>query len=293
MSIFAVIFYGILQGLSEFLPISSSGHLALIQDLFSGASANANYFTFDVFLHFGTLIAVFIVFWRDIAAMVVAVFTIIYKLVSGRFRWATCNQGERMALLVIIATIPMAAAIPLNSKVEQLSGYYQLIAILLMINGVILYVSDRISRMPSRKKKKDAMSAKPSNALFVGVVQLIAIIPGISRSGSTITGGLLAGFDRRFAVKFSFIMSIPAILGANAMQLIHVLRGTAGGETLSVPMYLLGAACAMLAGVGAIKLLQYITERSSFKGFAIYCVALGIVALLFGPQIANFLGTRF
>ena len=147
------------------------------------------------------------------------------------------------------------------------------VGVLLLLNGAILFVSDKLAF-----GTESLETAGPGKALLVGVVQMFAIFPGISRSGSTITGGLFAGFRREDAVKFSFLLSIPAILGANLLKLPDLFKAGLGGES-AVPM-LLGVAAALLSGIAAIKLLRYITKNKSFTPFSIYCVLAGAAVIL-------------
>jgi len=271
----SAIFYGIVQGITEFLPVSSSGHLAIFQNIFGFSAPDSSNLVFDVLLHLATLVAVFIVYWRDIFPLVPAAFTLIGKIFRGKFKMSEYTDNERFVLFVIIATLPLAAAIILNDYVEMISNYTKIIGGILIFNGIVLFISDRISN-----GNKNVSDVSPRNALIVGLCQICAIVPGLSRSGSTITGGLTQGFTREFAVKFSFILSIPAILGANILKVPELFINPVPQSELIA--YFIGMLAAMLSGIAAMKFLIYISRRANFSVFAVYCWIVGIIALIFG-----------
>ena len=271
MSIWKAIFLGLLQGFTEFLPVSSSGHLAVAQNFFGFDSSQSVSFT--VLLHLGTLAAVCIMYRRDVWMLLKGFFTLVGKLCAGRLRREGLQNGERLFLLLALATLPLLPAVFLEEYVESLSAVSWAVGVLLLLNGAILFISDKLAF-----GTESLETAGPGKALLVGVVQMFAIFPGISRSGSTITGGLFAGFRREDAVKFSFLLSIPAILGANLLKLPDLFKAGLSGES-AVPM-LLGVAAALLSGIAAIKLLRYITKNKSFTPFSIYCVLAGAAVIL-------------
>lgn len=275
MNLLSAALYGLIQGLAEFLPISSSGHLAIAHGVLGGANIEADYFTFDILLHLATLIAVFIVYAKDIFPLIPAFFRMMGKLFKGKFRLKDLDEKEKMVLFVIIATIPLVIAVFINDKIEMLSSYPKIIGGILILNGLMLFLSDLIP-----KSDKDLGTATPKNALIVGICQLCAIVPGLSRSGSTITGGRLCGFSREFAVKFSFILSIPAIIGANIFNIPDVIRDPVPSS--HIPAYALGMLVAAVTGIIAMKLLHYISKKSNFKIFSVYCIAVGILTIIFG-----------
>ena len=162
----------------------------------------------------------------------------------------------------------------LESKVEALSGMSWLIGIFLIFNGFMLWMSDKIA-VGNRPLEKGNWR----QALFVGLIQLIAVMPGISRSGSTITGGLFAGFSKKDAVRFSFLLSIPAILGANILKLPELI-GDPSFSANALP-YLCGVLAAALSGFAAIKLLQYISSAKKLSVFSVYCIAVGLAAIIY------------
>jgi len=273
MSVLSAIFYGIIQGLTEFLPVSSSGHLAIAHGIF-GTGEGSERFTFDILLHLATLVAVFIVYWRDILPLVPACFRVIGKVFRGKLRLSDYDEHERLFVYLVIATLPLVAAVFLNDKVELIGCYPKIVGGILILNGAVLYLSDRIG-----KGDRSLDNMKPKNALAVGLCQLCAIVPGLSRSGSTITGGRLCGFTREFAVKFSFILSIPAILGANLFEIPEMMNHPVPSS--DIPAYALGMLAAALTGIAAMKLLSFVSKKSNFRLFSIYCVVVGVIAVVF------------
>ena len=272
MLLLKAILLGIIQGLCEFLPVSSSGHLALANSLFA-LPAEVDDLALNVLLHLGTLAAVFLVFRKDIWELIKSFFSLVKKLFSGKFRLADCTLGERFVILLFIAVLPLIPAAFLEGSIEVLMGYPFIIGIILIFNAVMLFFSEKIG-----KGNKSLEDVKPTNALVVGLFQVIAILPGLSRSGSTITGGLIQGFDRALAVKFSFILSIPAILGAAVFEMPGFFASMPNTETMLC--YLAGAVAAMLVGIGAIKLITWISEHSTFRIFSYYCFAVGVLAIV-------------
>ena len=275
MNIFLAIFYGIIQGIAEFLPISSSAHLAIAQNLFGMENLEASHFTFDILLHLGTLIAVFIVYYKDIFELVPAVFSMFGKVFKGKFKLSEYTESERFVIFVIIATLPLVAAVFVKDYIEILGNYTKIIGGILLLNGLVLFISDKLERGTVTLE-----NAKPKNALFVGLCQMCAIVPGLSRSGSTITGGLLMGFKREFAVKFSFILSIPAIIGANLLSVADIFENPIPSTDI-VP-YIAGTITAAVVGILAMKTLIYISKKSNFRIFSYYCFVVGILAIIFG-----------
>ena len=272
MTLFSSILLGVIQGVAEFLPISSSGHLAIAEHLLgmSGASDIPEFF--DVLLHLGTLLAVFVAYWSDIRDMILEFF----RGVSDVAHHATPDPmppARRMILLIIVGTLPLFAVLPVKRKVEGLADNMYFVAGALIVTGFMLFASDRV-----KKGRKRELGAKLTDALLVGVGQAIATCPGISRSGTTITVGCFVGFERKFAVRYSFLMSIPAILGANLLSLKDAMEaGIVWGD---VPVYLVGVAVAALVGYACIRLLKMIADKGKFGFFAYYCWIAGTITLI-------------
>jgi len=266
---YEAVFYGILQGLTEFLPVSSSGHLAITQELLGSELDSTGRLGFGVFLHLATLLAVLLVYRRDAAALVKGSFTLVLKIIRGKARWKSLESNERLALCVLTATLTMIPAAFVDDALGVLSSSLLVVGICLMLNSVILWFSDVLGR-----SDKDMSRLTPKNAFLTGLCQLLALLPGISRSGSTVTGMLWQNFDRESAVRFSFIMSIPAILGACVLELPETFsRGITKSELL---VYAIGALAAAITAILAMKLLGYISKKSNFRIFSYYCAALGL-----------------
>ena len=282
----SALFLGLVQGISEFLPISSSGHLSLFQNFFGMTGTDGNLF-FDVLLHLGTLIAIFVYYWRDILALLKELGRLILLLFGkedkkGSRRSKTTASGgrklqltpdSRMILMIIVATLPLVAVLPIKDKVESLYGNVVFIGCALLVTGTLLFVSDRMA-----KGRKTARNATMLDALVVGIGQAIAVVPGLSRSGTSISAGLIRGFDRSFAVRFSFIMSIPAVLGANIISIKDAME--TGIDTSLMPMYIGGTIVAAVSGYFAIRLVNMLADKGKFGNFAYYCWGVGAAALV-------------
>lgn len=273
MSLLHSILLGIIQGVTEFLPVSSSGHLAIAEHLLGIEGASEIPEFFDVLLHLGTLGAVFVAYWSEIRDIVLEFFRGVGDLARGTTP-KRVPPMRRMVLLIIIGTLPLFLVLPIKDTVEHLSDNMIFIGCALLFTGMMLWLCDKMG-----KGRKDEKSATLFDALIVGVAQAIATCPGISRSGMTITAGCFMGYERPFAVRFSFLLSIPAILGANLLSLISAAK--AGIVWKEVPVYLAGVAVAALVGYACISLLRYIASKSRFGVFAYYCWAVGILTLIF------------
>lgn len=263
---------GLVQGIAEFLPISSSGHLAIAQNLLGMSDAGTVPEFFDVLLHLGTLVAVFVAYWADIKDMVLEFFRGAGDLVHH----STPNPvppARRLILLIILGTLPLFVVLPVKDAVQGLSNSMAFIGAALIVTGVLLFVSDRV-----KKGRKNERTATWLDVLIVGLGQAIATMPGISRSGMTITTGCFVGFERKFAVRFSFLLSIPAVLGANILSLADAAK--AGINWAEVPVYLVGVVTAAVVGYLCIRLLRFIAERGKFGAFAYYCWAVGVLTLV-------------
>ncbi len=274
MSILSSMILGLVQGVSEFLPISSSGHLSLFQHFFNLATSDGSLF-FDVLLHLGTLIAIFVYYWKDIVKLVKSLIHLIQCLFSKKERQKVKRlaPAERMVLMIIVATLPLFVILPIKDLVEGLYGNTIFVGCALLATGVILFLSDRMAR-----GKKGPKSATLLDALLVGVGQAVAVVPGLSRSGTTISAGMLRGFSRRFAVRFSVLMSIPAVLGANILTIGDAVQQ--GIDTSMLPAYIVGTIVAAVSGYFAIRLVNLLANKGKFGNFAYYCWGIGAAAVV-------------
>ncbi len=272
MSLLQAIFLGLVQGVAEFLPISSSGHLSFFQTFFGMQNAEADHMFFDVLLHLGTLAAVFAAYWGEIKALVLEGFTMIglRKLPRGQ---KPDRLSRRMILFIILATLPLFVVLPIKDKLDALYTNTIFIGCAFLMTGTLLFLSDRM-----RRGSKNLKTASIVDILLVGCSQAIATVPGLSRSGTTISCGMARGFEREFAVKFSFLMSIPAVLGANILSLIDAIQGDIDWSLM--PTYLAGVLVAAVSGYLSIRLLKYITQKGKFGGFAYYCWGAGLLTLI-------------
>ncbi|WP_406535236.1 undecaprenyl-diphosphate phosphatase [Methanobrevibacter sp.] len=270
MDIIQGIIIGIVQGLTEFLPVSSSAHLVFIQKLLGVESSLA----FDTFLHLGTLIAVLWFFRWDIIKMLKSWWLSIGDILQGRFKQGFDEDPyKRLAWYVILATIPVAiVGLLFEDAVDSLfAGALYVPAFFLFVTGTILYLSQR---MASGNVNLHNISKK--EALWMGLGQACAILPGLSRSGTTIAAGLTIGLDKEFAAKFSFILSIPAIFGAFILQLKDI------GSALDVnflPVFL-GFVASIVAGYLAIRWMLELIQNKSLDIFAYYCWLMGLIVFM-------------
>jgi len=265
------IFLGFVQGVTEFLPVSSSGHLALLQSIGLDGGIHDRHLFFDVLLHMGTLVAVCVVYRRDIVEMCRALLDM-FKGKRGTEEDPVQPSKARLAIMLIIATLPLALAIPLVRRIDALGNHMWFVGFMLLITGGLLYYADRLNK--GRRTEKN-MTVK--NALAVGFMQAtIGLLPGISRSGSTITAGMMSGLDRGFAVRFSFLLSIPAIFGAN---IVTLFTSTSDVDWSLMPRYLVGVLVAGVTGYFAIGLVKRIVDAGKFGKFAYYCWGVGILAI--------------
>ncbi len=284
MSLLEAVLMGVLQGVTEFLPVSSSGHLALFKILFKVDDVGL---LFDVILHFGTLLAIFAVYYKDIWKLIVegcgivadacGNVAIFFKNLAhgqkGGYRQLVSSGYRKFVMLVIVSTIPTGIiGILASDLVEMASRLLIVPGICLIATGCLLIAADHF-----RDGTKMPKQVTYSNAFIIGIAQGIAVLPGLSRSGTTIAACMLSGFNRKFAVKYSFIMSIPAVLGS----LVFELAG-AGGLSFApreIAYYLVGMAVAAIVGYVCIKAMLYVVRQKRFIGFAIYCFAIGALSV--------------
>lgn len=271
---------GLVQGLTEFLPVSSSGHLALLQHFFGVRSDSVMLFT--VMLHVGTLVSVFIMYRSDIWILIKELFLTIKDLFTGKGLRLQERPMRKLGVMIIVATIPTTVmGLGLNKFFEALNTNIPAIGIAWIATGFLLFFADRTG---DGSRNIEKMNFR--NGVFIGVMQGIAICPGISRSGSTMVGGLLTGLEREFAVKFAFLISIPTILGAAVLEIPQALNATASGSMETGPM-LAGIVVAAVSGVLAIKAMIKVVVAQKLKYFSYYVWALGIFAIVYKIVVAK------
>lgn len=261
---------GIIQGLTEFLPVSSSAHLVIYPKIFSAGNMLLNSLSFDVALHGGTLVALLVFFRKKVSNLLGSFFK---GLTSSKTRK---SADFKMGLFIIAATIP--AVIVGYFWGDVLEDNFRdpvRIGLVLIIFGGVLWLADRLGR-----KRKETGSMNFFDSIIIGLAQAAALIPGVSRSGVTISAGLLLGYKRQDAAEFSFVMSIPAVAGAFVMQLKHLADN---GSAMAGPA-ILGFIAASISGMLAIKFLLDFVQKKSFTPFVIYRIALGILILAMFPR---------
>ena len=250
------------QGLTEFLPVSSSGHLVFFQSVFGLAEPQL---AFDVMLHLGTLLAVVVYFRTDVARILLGT----WAWVRGR-RGGESESEAKLLLWIVVASIPTGLmGVLLKDWFESLFSMPKTVGLMLLVTGLLLW----LTRFAGRKQKtRGEMGVL--DALVIGIAQGIAIIPGISRSGSTISTGLFCGLNRELAGKFSFLLSIPAILGATFLEFREIDAASGIGVTL------FGMAVSFFVGLVALKLLMNIVKKGKLSYFSYYCWAVGVLMIL-------------
>lgn len=272
MSLLNALILGLIQGVAEFLPISSSGHLSIAQNLLGLKVEGTEDVFFDVLLHLGTLAAVFVAYWKDIREMILEFFRTIGDFRRGGMP-RSIPPARRLILLIIVGTLPLFLVLPVQELVEGLYDNTYFVGGALLVTGALLFVCDRV-----RRGRKNEKTATVLDAALVGVGQAIATCPGISRSGTTICVGCFRGLERRFAVRFAFLLSIPAVLGANLLQIKDVAE--AGGiDVKLLPVYIAGVAAAAVSGYLSICLVRMVASKGKFGAFAYYCWAAGAVTI--------------
>ena len=286
MKFFQAILMGIMQGLTEFLPVSSSGHLALIKAIFGIESDTG--ILYDVLLHVATLISICIVFYKDILRLVLefvgmcrdvfANLSIFAKSLSGakdtKYFKIIDSPYRKFVCLLIVSTIPTGLiGVFMGDVVEYASTSLLITGICLICTGVILFISDFLPEKGKRLKE-----ANYGDAFSVGIAQGIATLPGLSRSGTTISACLLCGFDRKFAAKYSFIMSMPAILGALILEISDIAKETiTAGD---VGTYIIGMLIAGVIGYVALNITMKLVVSKYFRYFAFYCMGVGVISVI-------------
>lgn len=280
MSIIKAIILGIVQGVTEFLPISSSGHLSLFQHFLNVDGEGS--LLFSVLLHLGTLIAVFIVFHKTIFELVVDAFGLVKDIFTGKFKFKQLQGKKKMLVMFVFSCIPLLLLlIPVGNDLklmDVLGGLSEDDSILVegfcfLFTGFLLLTSTYIS-----KKKTLNREVNTLDAFAVGLAQVFAAgFPGISRSGSTISTGMICGVSKEYMVEYSFILGIPAIIVANAVELKDAVETGAQLELLPT---IVGVIVAAVVGVACIKLLQWILKKDMWKYFGFYCLVIGIFTII-------------
>ena len=265
---------GVIQGITEFLPISSDGHISLYQHFTGNYGENALFFT--VMLHIGTLLAVFVEYRKDIIALIFEGFSMISDLFSGKLFKSKSSENRMTIYMLILTTLPLFGFVFIKDIITGFAEDSDIIVegLCFIFTATTLYLSAKCVK--GHKTAKD-MTVK--NAMIIGTFQGLAIMPAISRSGSTISSGLLMGFSKEFMVKFSFLLSIPAILGATILEIPGAITE---GMPFDILPLIVGMVTSCLVGLFAIKLIKHLVINDKFIVFAYYTFILGIIVLGLG-----------
>lgn len=284
MSFLHSVFLGIIQGITEFLPVSSSGHLAILRNLLGIETTGG--ILFDVLLHLGTAVAILLALRKDVrlillefAGIVGDILKNLYIFLQNKrtkkgqaYNRLICNNTRKLMALIVVSTIPTAILGFFSRRLVELAGNTLLFpGIGLLLTGILLIVVDKI---PNGEKIPREISF--ADAMWLGICQGIAVFPGLSRSGITICVGLLCGMNKRLAVKYSFLMAVPAIFGAMLLELPEVFGGEVAGMSLFI--YLCGGVAAALTGYFCIRGMLKLVHKKKLRYFSYYCFAAGVIA---------------
>lgn len=285
MPIWKAIILGIIQGAAEFLPVSSSGHLVIVKEILKVDLENGGVF-FDVMLHLGTLFAIFVAFWSDIKKLFIEGIHIVLDVFRNlgvfirrrmgqdtRYHKVVRSSYRKLVVLLIVSTIPTGIiGVLLSDIIEAANGMILVPGVCLLVTATFLMIADFADAGSKRPKEVTYL-----DACAIGTAQGLATMPGVSRSGTTITACLLCGFDKKFAVKYSFIMSIPAVLGAVVLELkdIGSLKLSSGDITSCI----IATIVAAIVGYLSICVMMRLVRGKKYKYFALYCVVLGAIAI--------------
>ncbi len=269
MTIFQAILLGILQGLTEFLPISSSGHLVIVPFFLNWNLPEKEMFIFNVLVQNGTLVAVIIYFWKDLLDIITAFFSQLFK--GTPF----ASHEARLGWLLIAASIPAGlAGLFLQDLVERSFSSPLVAGIALIVTAILLILGERISL-----NQGDTHDITLVDALFMGIMQSLALFPGISRSGATISGGMMRHLKRESAARFSFLMAVPIMLAAGGLSTYQMFTEVSDLNTF-LPLMAVGFITAMIVGYIAIRWLLRFLVNHSLTYFSIYCLLLGWATIL-------------
>ncbi|MBR5501568.1 MAG: undecaprenyl-diphosphate phosphatase [Oscillospiraceae bacterium] len=275
MTVLDGVLQGIIQGITEFLPVSSDGHLTLFQHFFGLSGEGSMFFT--VMLHAGTLLAVFAAYYKRIFAIIREFCIMLWQMLRGKFSYKRdANDAQREGVMILVTLIPLLGFYFIKDWFSALAEDSDIIVegVCFLFTGTMLLLADRCVR-----GHKTAREMTVRDALIIGVFQGIAALPGVSRSGSTISAGLLLGYGGDFMASFSFIMGVPAVLGANLSEAYDAFTG---GMAVDWTPILIGMAVSAVVGFFAVKAVQWLVGKNKFAVFAYYTLALGVLTLLAG-----------
>lgn len=272
MSILNAVFLGVIQGLTEFFPVSSSGHLALFGSLFNISDTVGEHLMFNALLHIGTLIALVIVFWNDFVKMT-------HELGAQLNVGPLAGKQQRyyiylrQLIMLVTGTLPLFVILLFRSRLSVLSNSSVFVSVMLILNGCMLYVSDKMI-----KGTKNERNITYADSLIIGICQCVGAIPGISRIGVATAAGVANGVSPAYALKFAFLLSLPAMLGSNFLNIIDAFK--AGFMFSDVPAYLVGTAASILTGILSLSIMKRIFANGKFGYFSYYCWLIGALSIV-------------
>jgi len=275
MSVLISLLLGLVQGITEFLPISSSGHLSILQNLLKLPYSEDDHLLFTILMHLGTLVSICVVYWEDLKKMVSDGLEFLRIRADSDLGEPIAMKPQARALLfIIIGTIPMLLTLFFLSGVKRLFMSTGFIGFALLVSGALLFVSERYIQKGNKTEKTMTVV----DALIIGLAQAVAVLPGLSRSGTTIVVGLSRGLSGSFAVRFSLLLSIPAVFGATLLELF---KGIRDGMNFSLfPVYFAGFAVAAVTGYFAIQIIRRLVSKGGFGKIAYYCWGAGALAII-------------
>jgi undecaprenyl-diphosphatase len=275
MTVLLALFLGLVQGIAEFLPISSSGHLSLLQNLLNMSYSEESHLLFDVLLHLGTLVSICVVYRADLKEMISdGIEYLRIKSDSNADEPVVLKPPARALLFVFIGTLPMFIALIFSRAVAQLFFNTMFVGFALLVTGGLLFVSSKFIKQGNKTDKTMTIA----DAVFIGLSQAVAILPGLSRSGTTISVGLARGLNGAFAVRFSLLLSIPAVIGATIVAVYNAISG--GADFALLPTYLAGFVVAAGVGFFAIQILRRLMAKGRMGYFAYYCWGVGLLTMI-------------
>ncbi len=275
MNLLESLILGLVQGLTEFLPVSSSGHLSVIQYFF-GVSAD-NVLLFTVMLHFGTLISIFVAYWQDIKELILELFATLKDIFTGKGLQMNKNETRRMGVMIIVASIPTGFfGLFFNDFFEGFYSSMIFVGAALLVTGCFLLFAEK-----KGGGDKDVNSMTIKDAFLIGLCQSVAICPGISRSGATLVGGLLCRFNRPHAVRYAFLISIPPVLGAFLLEVPSAIGSFSDTAGTSLGILVAGMAVAAISGYAAIKIMIKAVTNKKLNYFSYYTWAAGLLLIIY------------
>ncbi|MCR5577302.1 MAG: undecaprenyl-diphosphate phosphatase [Oscillospiraceae bacterium] len=272
MTLWNAVLLGLVQGIAEILPISGSGHLSIINNLFKLSDVSEGHMLFGALLRLATLISVVIVYWPELCAMA-------YELLSFANLGPYAGQerqhyvAARVFFMLVMGSIPLFFLLPVHERIDALSSRNILVGVMLILTGCLLAVSDRMT-----PGKKTAGTMTVTDALLIGLCQAVSAIPGLSRTAVSVTAGVATGLKPSYAVHFSLLLSIPAVFGSCVLSFGQAFEQ--GIDWHSVPAYLIGMAVAILSSIFSIRILRMIGKRGKFGGFSYYCWVVGVLSII-------------